>query len=138
MLPDPPMIPDFQRNAQRRRLDPALACHFMRRDDVLVAGGGYLRLDPLNDGERYAPDCVVAFGVDPEAIIARNGYLISEVGKPPDFALDVAAQCVGMKARAIERETYDRYQAREYWRLDAATRWQNVPLAGDRLTDGGK
>ena len=138
MLPDPPMIPDFQRNAQRRRIDPVLACHFMRRDDVLVAGGGYLRLDPLNDGERYAPDCLVAFGVDPEAIIARNGYLISEVGKPPDFALDVAAQDVGMKARAIERETYERYQAREYWRLDAATRWQDTPLAGDRLTDGGK
>ena len=138
MLPDPPMIPDFQRNAQRRRIDPVLACHFMRRDDILVAGGGYLRLDPMNDGERYAPDCLVAFGVDPEAIIARNGYLIGEVGKPPDFALDVAAQCVGMKDRAIERETYERYQAREYWRLDAATRWQAAPLAGDRLTDGGK
>ena len=60
------------------------------------------------------------------------------MGKPPDFALDVAAQCVGMKDRAIARETYERYQAPEYWRLDASTRWQAAPLAGDRLTDGGK
>ena len=78
----------------------------------------------------------MAFGVDPKAIIERNGYLISEVGKPPDFALDVACQDVGMIDRSIERETYERYQAREYWRLDASKRWQAAPLAGDRLVNG--
>ena len=136
MLPDPPMIPDFQRHAHRTRIITALDIYFKRRDDVLSAGGGYLRHDPMNDDERYAPDCVVAFGVDPKAIIARNGYLISEVGKPPDFALDVACQDVGMIDRSIERETYERYQAREYWRLDASKRWQAAPLAGDRLVNG--
>ena len=137
MLPDPPMIPDFQRRAHRTRIATALDIYYSeRRDDVLSAGGGYLRHDPMNEGERYAPDCVVAFGVDPKAIIARNGYLISEVGKPPDFALDVACQDVGMIDRSIERETYERYQAREYWRLDASKRWQAAPLEGDRLVNG--
>ena len=136
MLPDPPMIPDFQRNAHRNRIMTALDIHFKRRNDTLTAGGGYLRHDPMDDDERYAPDCVVAFGVDPKAIIERNGYLISEVGKPPDFALDVACQDVGMIDRSIERETYERYQAREYWRLDASKRWQAAPLEGDRLVNG--
>ena len=137
MLPDPPMIPDFQRRDHLTRIATALDIYyFEKRDDVLSAGGGYLRHDPMDDGERYAPDCVVAFGVDPKAIIARNGYLISEVGKPPDFALDVACQDVGMIDRSIERETYERYQAREYWRLDASKRWQDAPLEGDRLVDG--
>ena len=136
MLPDPPMIPDFQRNAHRTRIMTALDIYFKRRNDTLTAGGGYLRHDPMDEGGRYAPDCVVAFGVDPKAIIARNGYLISEVGKPPDFALDVACQDVGMIDRSIERETYERYQAREYWRLDASKRWQAAPLEGDRLVNG--
>ena len=136
MLPDPPRIPDFQRYAHRTRIITALDIYFKRRNDTLTAGGGYLRHDPMNEGERYAPDCVVAFGVDPKAIIARNGYLISEVGKPPDFALDVACQDVGMIDRSIERETYERYQAREYWRLDASKRWQAAPLEGDRLVNG--
>ena len=136
MLPDPPMIPDFQRRAHLTRIINTLDIYFKRRDDVLAAGGGYLRHDPMDEGERYAPDCVVAFGVDPKAIIARNGYLISEVGKPPDFALDVACQDVGMIDRSIERETYERYQAREYWRLDASKRWQAAPLEGDRLVNG--
>ena len=136
MLPDPPMIPDFQRRDHLTRIITALDIYFKRRDDTLSAGGGYLRHDPMDEGERYAPDCVVAFGVDPKAIIERNGYLISEVGKPPDFALDVACQDVGMIDRSIERETYERYQAREYWRLDASKRWQAAPLAGDRLVNG--
>ena len=30
---------------------------------------------------------VVAFGVIPKAIVGRNGYMVREVGKPPDFVL---------------------------------------------------
>ena len=72
-----------------------LAPHFAHRDDVLICGEGYLRREATNDAERLAPDCVVTFGVNPEAIIARNGYVISEVGKPPDFVLEVASRSTG-------------------------------------------
>jgi hypothetical protein len=57
--------------------------HFAQRSDVLVCGEGYLRYNGDNDAERFVPDCIVTFGVDPGAIVARNGYVISEVGKPP-------------------------------------------------------
>jgi len=57
-----------------------LDLHFAHRDDVLIAGGGYLRNLPYDSTEIFAPDCVIAFGVNPDGIVARNGYVISEVG----------------------------------------------------------
>ena len=137
MLPDPPRIPDMQQDLQLRGIATALDIYFKKRDDVLVAGQGYLRRDATNESERYAPDCVVAFGVDPEAIIARNGYVISEVGKPPDFVIKVASKSTGKRDYTTKRDGYERYRAREYWRSDeTGGRWHNAALAGDTLVDG--
>ena len=138
ILPDPPRIPDMMRNAHIRRFEGALDAYFKRRDDVLVAGQGYLRHDPTNESERYAPDCVVAFGVDAEAIVSRNGYIISEAGKPPDFILEVATRFSATPDFADKREGYRRYGVGEYWRFDETGGERNgVPLAGDAMTDGG-
>ena len=137
MLPDPPRIPDMQQDLQLRGIATALAIYFKKRDDVIVAGQGYLRRDATNESELYAPDYVVAFGVDPEAIIARNGYVISEVGKPPDFVMEVASKSTGKRDYTTKREGYERYRAREYWRSDeTGGRWHNAALAGDTLVDG--
>ena len=137
ILPDPPRIPDMLQNAQTRRFEGALDAYFKRRDDVLVAGQGYLRHDPTNESEQYAPDCVVAFGVDAEAIVSRNGYVISEAGKPPDFVLEVASKSTGRRDYTVKRDGYARYRAKEYWRFDkTGGRWHDAPLAGDALVDG--
>ena len=137
ILPDPPRIPDMLQNAQTRRFEGALDAYFKRRDDVLVAGQGYLRRDPTNESEQYAPDCVVAFGVDAEAIVSRNGYVISEAGKPPDFVLEVASKSTGRRDYTVKRDAYARYRAKEYWRFDkTGGRWHDAPLAGDTLVDG--
>ena len=136
-LPDPPRIPDMQQNAKLRRVESALDGYFDGRDDVLVSGHGYLRHDPMNDGERYAPDCVVTFGVDAKAIVRRNGYVISEVGKPPDFVLEIASKSTGKNDYTYKRDAYERYRAQEYWRSDeTGGRWHDAALAGDRLVDG--
>ena len=137
MLPDPPRIPDMQQELQLRGIATALALYFKKRDDVIVAGLGYLRHDATNESERYAPDCVVAFGVDPAAIVARNGYVISEVGKPPDLVIEVASKSTGKRDYTIKRDAYERYRAREYWRSDeSGGRWHDAALAGDTLVDG--
>ena len=137
MLPDPPRIPDMQQELQLRGIATALALYFKKRDDVIVAGLGYLRHDATNESERYAPDCVVAFGVDPAAIVARNGYVISEVGKPPDLVIEVASKSTGKRDYTIKRDAYARYRAREYWRSDeSGGRWHDAALAGDTLVDG--
>ena len=136
-LPDPPRERDMQQdvgiNAFRRVLEP----HFAHRDDVLIAGGGFLRHEATNDAERLAPDCVVTFGVNPDAIVARNGYVISEVGKPPDFVLEVASRSTGRRDYTVKREGYAGYGVQEYWRFDrTGGRFHDAPLTGDMLVDG--
>ena len=111
-----------------------LAPHFAHRDDVLIAGEGYLRHEATNDAERLAPDCVVTFGVNPKAIIARNGYVIGEVGKPPDFVLEVASRSTGRRDYTVKREGYAGYGVREYWRFDhTGGEFHDAPIAGDIL-----
>ncbi|MDE2994784.1 MAG: hypothetical protein OXU67_12985, partial [Chloroflexota bacterium] len=94
-LPDPPRIRDMQQYTRIAAFDRFLQAHFGQRADVLICGGGYLRHEAGNDAERLAPDCMVVFGVNPDAIVARNGYVISEVGRPPDFVLEVASRSTG-------------------------------------------
>ena len=137
-LPDPPGTQGARRRRQFSRIDGALTARFARRPDALVTGGCYLRRDPFDETERLAPDCLVAFDVeDPDKVIDRNGYIIGEVGKPPDFVLDMASRAPLGEARAAERERYAEYGARERWRFDEAARQRrSAPLAGDKLAGG--
>ena len=65
------------------------------------------RLPYLQRGhvDEFYPDGLVAKGVsDPQGIIWRNGYVISEVGKPPDFVLEVASRSAGRRDYTVKRE----------------------------------
>ena len=136
-LPDPPRTYDMQQYEKLSGFDSCLRPHFAHLNDVLISGGGYLRNDPTNEAERLAPDCVVAFGVDPDSIVERNGYVISEVGKPPDFVLEVASRATGRRDYTVKRDGYAAYGVGEYWRFDhTGGRYHDAPLAGDRLVDG--
>ena len=138
-LPDPPREPDMQQSERMLDFKSILKPHFAHRGDVLISGQGYLCHDTGGDMTRnLAPDCVVAFGVDsPRGIIARNGYVISEVGKPPEFVLDVASRSTGRRDYTVKREGYARYGVAEYWRFDhTGGEFHDAPLAGDTLVDG--
>ena len=136
-LPDPEREHDMEQFRGIITFAATLMPHFAHRDDVLISGEGYLRREATNDAERLAPDCVVTFGVNPEGIIARNGYVISEVGKPPDFVLEVASRSTGRRDYTVKREGYAGYGVQEYWRFDhTGGRFHDAPLAGDTLIDG--
>ncbi len=138
-LPDPPKEPDMQQEVGIHSFYGLLMPYFAHRDDVLIAGGGYLRHDASADMTgSLAPDCVVAFGVDnPRAIVARNGYVISEVGKPPEFVLEVASRSTGRRDYTVKREGYAGYGVTEYWRFDhTGGKFHDAPLAGDTLING--
>ena len=136
-LPDPPRIPDMQQYNHLVAFDSIIRAHFAPRADVLISSQGYLRHEAGNDTERLAPDCVVAFGVNPDAIVARNGYVISEVGKPPDFVLEVASRSTGRRDYTVKRAGYAGYGVQEYWRFDhTGGRFHDAALAGDRLVGG--
>ena len=138
MLPDPP------RNGDAMNQDPILSSagetlrvHFSDRRDVLVMGAGYLCVDTRDREGWIVPDCLVAFGVDTANIFARNGYVISEVGKPPDFALEVASESTGRADYTTKRRRYAELNVPEYWRFDeTGGKYHDKPIAGDRLVDG--
>ena len=134
-LPDPPpREPDMQQERRIFAFYGILDLHFAHRDDVLIAGGGYLRNLPYDSTEIFAPDCVIAFGVNPDGIVARNGYVISEVGKPPDFVLEVASRSTGRRDYTVKRDGYAAYGVQEYWRFDpSGGRFHDASLAGDLL-----
>ena len=134
-LPDPPpREPDMQQEQRIFAFYGILDLHFAHRDDVLIAGGGYLRNLPYDSTEIFAPDCVIAFGVNPDGIVARNGYVISEVGKPPDFVLEVASRSTGRRDYTVKRNGYAAYGVQEYWRFDpSGVRFHDASLAGDLL-----
>ena len=138
MLPDPP------RNGDKMNQEPILSSagetlrvHFSDRRDVLVRGAGYLCVDTRDREGWIVPDCLVAFGVDTANIFARNGYVISEVGKPPDFALEVASESTGRADYTTKRRRYAELNVPEYWRFDeTGGKYHDKPIAGDRLVDG--
>ena len=142
ILPDPPRTPDMRRHIQLCHVYTALTAHFCKQPDVLLAGGGYLRNNADDQDELLAPDWIVTFGVDPDGIIARNGYVIGEVGKPPDFVLDIAVQYP--EPHDYDYDTrcdgYAKYGVREFWYLDHHAWYSSQPhdviLTGDKLVNG--
>ena len=137
-LPNPPKALDaMQQLPYITRAYMILDNYFHRRPDVFVSGDGYLCYDTRDRSRWVRPDCVVAFGVDPAAIFGRNGYVISEVGKPPDFVLEVASESTGRRDYTAKRAIYAEYGVAEYWRFDrSGGQYHDRPLSGDRLTNG--
>lgn len=140
-LPTPPKRPDAMK--QRRHIakaDQILRSHHRNRPDVLVSGEGYLCQEAREARRSPRPDCIVSFGlsIPPDVIEdVANGYVISEVGKPPEFVLEVASESTGERDYTVKREIYARFRVKEYWRFDyTGGRFHDAPLAGDRLVNG--
>ena len=138
-LPDPPKSPDaMQQLPHVSNAFTILSDYFHDRTDVLVGGEGYLCYDANDLRRAPKPDCIVAFDItiSPASIIEANGYTISEVGKPPDFVLEVASESTGRRDYTVKRDIYSAYGVREQWRFDhTGGRYHNSPLAGDRLVN---
>ena len=110
--------------------------HYLLRSDVFVGSEGWLCNYASEAGRAPRPDCLVAFGVNfpSDEITNANGYVISEIGKPPDFVLEVASKSTGRRDYIAKRATYARYRVSEYWRFDrTGGQYHDAPLAGDRL-----
>ncbi len=112
-----------------------LALHFGSPETTVIlseiAAGLFVRED--REGIRY-PDLLISFNARPEAIVPRNGYLIPEQGKPPDFVLEVASDTTGRIDEGQKRLDYTRFRVPEYWRFDpSGGDFHSTHLAGDRL-----
>ena len=109
--------------------------HFGNRETTIITSEVAAALLPTasREGVRF-PDLLVAFNVDPAAHRARNGYLIPEQGKPPDFVLEVASPSTAERDEGVKRGDYARMGIPEYWRFDhTGGELYAAALAGDRL-----
>ena len=137
-LPDPPRpYIDMQQFPNLSATFQVLDYYFRERPDVFVGGEGYLCRNTRDRSDWVKPDCVVAFGVDPSAILERNGYVIEEVGKPPEFVLEIASKSTGMADYTTKRDIYAGQGVGEYWRFDSTGgQFHDAALSGEVLTDG--
>ena len=85
----------------------------------------------------FYPDMMIALDVDPQVVANRNGYAISDHGKPPDLIMEVASGSTFRNDATRKREGYAALGVREYWRFNSGVGPRDFPrLSGDRLADG--
>ena len=143
-LPEPPKTPD-ERMTASRHLSLTGGAHFLAEHlgnpDTTIIGAD-LYITPVLPSELADmtgvpyPDLMVVFDAEPAAYLARNGYVISEQGKPPDFVLEVASRSTGRRDTVNKRIIYAQLGILEYWRFDQTGRYHRTRLAGDRLVEG--
>ena len=116
----------------------SLALHFGNKDTTIITSELAAGLRPTETYQGVLfPDLLIAFDVNPEARIARNGYMVSEQGKPPDFVMEVASQTTARRDETVKRDAYASMGVPEYWRFDrTGGEWYQAALAGDRLVRG--
>ena len=141
-LPDPPEREPDEKMTQYDQLfrhgnSHHLAVHLGRPETTLVEADRWVIAEPgtFRDLARY-PDLLVAFGVDPALHRENNGYIVSEQGKPPDFALEVASESTAEIDVGDKRRDYATLGILEYWRFDETGEHHGARLAGERLVDG--
>ena len=110
---------------------------FDRRPDVFLDTDTNICYDPRNLNVRVAPDVYLAFGVDAEAIRPRRIYLPWEVGKVPDWALEIASESTRTVDLVRKPPIYAQIGVPELWRFDpTGGRHYRFVLDGLRLVGG--
>ena len=114
-----------------------LSQYLGKSDTTLVTGERYVVPGPafVASESRY-PDLLVAFGVNPAAYEARNGYVVSEQGKAPDFILEVASRHTASDDLEGKKDYYEGLEVGEYWLFDSQGEFYGFTLRGYRMESG--
>ena len=102
-----------------------------------MSGNTFIYYEEGNPRRSVSPDCYVAYDSDVELLLSNNTYRLWEMGKPPDFALEIASVSTGSADTGYKRELYARLGIPEYWRYDSTGgEFYGEPLVGEYLSDG--
>ena len=132
-------IPDAETQGRTFRAVLTPLDHYFRgQPGVHVAGNTFVYYEPGNPQRFVSPDCYVVFGVDVAHIFYRNTYRVWEMGKPPDFALEIGSQSTGGYDVREKPELYASIGIGEYWLYDPTPDSRNygVKLSGGYLANG--
>ena len=117
-----------------------LNTHFSKIPGARVNGNVFLYYEEGNPRKTIAPDCYVVFGLTPESFQSlrrHNTYLIWEVGKPPDFVMEIGSHSTKRSDLVTKRVVYASIGVSEYWRYDqTGGNFYGEPLVGERLVNG--
>ena len=120
------------------RISGLLYGRYRELPNVFIDGGGFIFYNPENGNQRVAPDCYIAFDVDVEAIYENlPNFWIWEVGKAPDFVMEVASPSTAANDLGHKRDLYAELGIAEYWLFDpTGGDLYGQPITGLRLIDG--
>ena len=130
----------MHQNREIREITGLLAARFTEfdtRPDVSLDDGSFICYDPSNLNVRVSPDVYLVVGVDAEAIRPRSLYLPWAVGKPPDFALEVASESTSPVDTNRKPGIYAAIRVSEFWRFDpSGGQCYGETLWSGQLVDG--
>ena len=134
-------LPDGEYQAPLyRKVVLTLELHFADAPGVRVNGDTFIYYIEGNPRRSVSPDCYVVFGLSEDAqesIRRNNTYLLWEVGKPPDFVLEIASESTANVDLGRKRDLYAELGVSEYWRYDeTGGEFYGEPLVGECLVDG--
>ena len=139
--PDDPEKPDaMEQHPEQREIMNLLSSRFTdfdQRPDVFLDYDSFICYDRSDLNVRISPDVYLVFGVDARAIRPRRLYLPWEVGKPPDWVLEISSPTTGREDVDRKPAIYASIGVTEYWRFDpTGGRYHGEPLYGGLLVDG--
>ena len=119
-----------------------LRTHFRDVPGARVNGDTFIYYVEGDPRRSVSPDCYVVFGLTEAALYSlslegNNTYLLWEVGKAPDFILEIGSSSTARADLGSKRDLYAELGVREYWRYDATGgEFYGEALVGERLVDG--
>jgi len=136
-------LPDGEYQAPLyRKVVGSLEVHFKGVPGAHVNGNTFIYYIEGNPRRSVSPDCYVVFNLSDAAkhslsIEANNTYLLWEVGKAPDFVLEIASESTATVDLGRKRDLYAEIGVPEYWRYDeTGSDFYGEPLVGERLVNG--
>ena len=124
------------------RIVGTLRVHFAGVPGARVNGDTFIYFIEGNPRRSVSPDCYVVFGLSEAAeqslsLEGNNTYLLWEVGKAPDFVLEIGSESTASADMGRKRDLYAELGITEYWLYDATGgEFYGAPLIGERLVDG--
>ena len=122
------------------RIVSTLRVHYRDVPGARVNGDTFIYYVEGNPRRSVSPDCYVVLNLSQESLesIERNNvYLVWEVGKAPDFILEIGSRSTASRDLSSKRDLYAELGVSEYWRYDeTGGDFYGEPLVGERLVDG--
>ncbi len=120
-----------------REIVAILETHFEKVPGCHVNGNTFIYYQEGDPRRWVSPDCYVVFDIDRSSIERFNTYRVWEVGKPPDFVLEIGAPSTATTDLMAKRQLYAELGIGEYWRYDkTGGDFYGEPLAGEALSGG--